>query len=80
MANSDNSFASRASSDGLGARGGDVLERNKVLMIQNEVRGMLGGVSRGGGWIAGFKAFTVQTVWAQTRRVADAIMFSILEL
>lgn len=67
MADSDNSFGSRASSAGLGTRGGDVLERNKVLMIQNEVRGMVGGVSRGGGWIAGFKAFTVQTVWAQTR-------------
>ena len=37
-----------------------MLEKNEVLMIQNEVRGMVGG-------IAGFKAFTVQTVWAWTR-------------
>lgn len=39
-----------------------MLERNEVLMIQNEVRGMVGGVSRGGGWIAGFKAFTAQSL------------------
>ena len=44
-----------------------MLEKNEVLMIQNEVRGRVGGVRRGGGWIAGFKAFTVQTVWAWTR-------------
>lgn len=48
MADSDNTLGSRASSAGLGTRGG-MLERNEVLMIQNEVRGMVGGVSRGGG-------------------------------
>ena len=44
-----------------------MLEKNEVLMIQIEVRGMVGGVSRAGGWIAGFKALTAQTVWARTR-------------
>lgn len=49
MADSDNRLGNRASSAGLGTRGGDGLERNKVLMIQNAVGGMVGGVSGGGG-------------------------------
>ena len=49
MADSDNRLGNRASSAGLGTRGGDVLKRNEVLMIPNAVGGTVGGVSGGGG-------------------------------
>lgn len=46
---SDNRLRSRAVSTGLGTGTGDVLERNKVLVILHDAggRGMVGGV----GWV-----------------------------
>lgn len=50
MADTDNSLRRKAGSAGLRTRRGDVLERHKVLMAQNEA---------GGRGMAGIKAFPV---------------------
>lgn len=39
MADTDNRLQRKAGSAGLGTRRGNVLERSKVLMAQNEARG-----------------------------------------